>query len=216
MLSINEVRARLEALYEGLADHCEDFKKEFGTVEDAYVDIHKCFDDGGKSFDFYGLYIETFPTRNSKPLKTYRAHLVYALANCVEYTRLSQAEHFDESMACLDQATHFLITAEEQAKNGYGIEERRKKSFVISSLGGSAKAKKLVPIKNEVVRLLKLKCPENGWKSRSVAAQEIADEIGVFQEGIGRPLSPTNLPRLLAKWLSEDLELRSVFEKLKR
>lgn len=90
----------------------------------------------------------------------------------------------------------------------------------IAKKAGESRGEKYTPIKAEVVRLLKAKVPEGGWKTKVVAIKAIEDELwGFIVKGTdvakGQPvlMKKENLQRTILDWSRKDESIGLAFDK---
>lgn len=89
-----------------------------------------------------------------------------------------------------------------------------------ASLGGKNKAQNYRRVKDEVIRLLKKKMPENDWKSKVAAINSLENEITKFIELDNSKNSDwtswEKLLRTISDWSRNDIELKDIFKKVVR
>lgn len=211
--TVDEIHKQLELLHTNLP---EDFKG-FGSYQELVDGLNQFFNRGKSFFDLFDRVVPDYLFNNNE--SRFEAGIVLAYAACLESTKLFKQGNFEESNKYFKRAFAYYEEAKTNAENDYYLKEELEKRVEIAKQGGLTKSEKLYgPIKVEIIRLLKEKCPEGGWKNRAVAARAIIDDINDFQEKLEkkRPLSPTNLERTIIKWLSTDEHVKSAFDALKR
>jgi len=81
-----------------------------------------------------------------------------------------------------------------------------------ASEGGRAKARKLDPLKRELMRLLEAERPASGWRSIERTAAALRDPMLKANEGLeSGPVLSGSLESTLVTWLSKDVEVRKVY-----
>ncbi len=94
-----------------------------------------------------------------------------------------------------------------------------------ASHGGKAKAALFAPLKAEIIRLLRSKKPEGGWKSKDAAINAIHHDIYTFIKqsdfpGYSEGLKEKNnqsepfdrIPRLVSDWSRDDANVKEAFD----
>ena len=78
--------------------------------------------------------------------------------------------------------------------------------------GGQAKARKLDPLKRELMRLLEAECPASGWRSIERTAASLRNPMLKANEALeSGPVLSGSLESTLVTWLSKDVEIREVY-----
>lgn len=214
--TVDEVHKQLDFLHTNLP---EDFKA-LGTYQDLVDHLSQFLDSGQSALD---LFVHLFPDFIDNKNR-FEYGIALACASCLESTKLFEQKNFKQSDDSFKTALALYEVAKNCVENGYYLEKKLKKKTLKKRIeaarqGGLIKAEKQYdPIKDEIIRLLKEKCPEGGWKNRTVAARDIVNDINDFQEKLEprRPLSPTNLERTIIRWISKDERVKPAFEALKR
>lgn len=82
-----------------------------------------------------------------------------------------------------------------------------------SHLGGKSKAKKVLPIKELIVKLLLERVPTDRWKNKKDAIDAIIEDVkNAITES--RELTQTNLRRKIEDWSRNDFQIRDTFIKV--
>lgn len=98
------------------------------------------------------------------------------------------------------------------------LETRKAERQLARKKGGEAKARVFHVIKAEVVRLLDVKKPNAGWKSKAEAARALAEPIGQFQQKYPKKnrLKSDGIEDRIARWLYVDKIVKEAFDAGKR
>lgn len=75
-----------------------------------------------------------------------------------------------------------------------------------SSLGGTAKAAKLKPLKALVIELLRSKAPDGGWETAADAARSLEGDVEALAQEIRITPSKSNIRSLIEQWCGPNRE----------
>lgn len=189
------------------------------TEPDAHLELLESIRSSISTPEFQGQLQDDWDNEASKhddEITILLQNVKYACLYLELASAAEQNKDRDRAWAFNNESSLMIGKIIEGSANIQNLNESNKRS-VQNSNNAQGRNKSLLPVKEEVTRLLKKLRPEAGWPYKSTAVAALEPSLTVFIESNNiSGVQISNIENWLTKWLREDELVNRAWEKTKR